>query len=122
MKHKTLYLFSIILSLTISASINAQDFDDEFLESLPEGVKEDLMKRNSDKEELEEDRYRRPSSYIEKKDSRKKLDNLQIQLDILQSELSESKEGDVEKRFGSKIFSLMQTSLMPFNEPNFDGS
>ena len=122
MKHKTLYLFSIILSLTLSSFIHAQDFDDEFLESLPEGVKEDLLKRNSDKEDLEADRYRRPSSYIEKKDSRKKLDNLQKQLDILQSELLESEEDDIEKRFGSKIFSLMQTTLMPFNEPNFDGS
>ena len=122
MKHKTLYLFSIILSLTLSSFIHAQDFDEKFLESLPEEVKEDLLKRNSDKEDLEADRYRRPSSYIEKKDSRKKLDNLQKQLDILQSELSESEEDDIEQRFGSKIFSLMQTTLMPFNEPNFDGS
>ena len=29
------------------------------------------MKRKSDKEELEEDRYRRPSSYIDKKNTRK---------------------------------------------------
>tara|TARA_B100000780_G_scaffold45172_1_gene28124 strand:+ start:1236 stop:3062 length:1827 start_codon:yes stop_codon:yes gene_type:complete len=124
MKHKNLYLFSIILSLIVSVSTQAQaqDFDDAFLDSLPEGVQEDLMKRKADKEELEEDKYRRPSSYIEKKDSKKKLDELQKQLDILQSELSESKDDDLEKRFGSKIFSLMQTSLMPFNEPNFDGS
>ncbi len=122
MKNKNLYLFSIILSLTVAASIQAQDFDDEFLESLPEGVQEDLMKRQTDKEELEEDRYRRPSSYIDKKDSRKKLDDLQKQLDILQRELLESKEDDLEERFGSKIFSLMQTTLMPFNEPNFDAS
>ncbi len=123
MKHKTLYLFPIIFSLlTTSVFIQAQDFDDKFLESLPEEVREDLMKRNADKEELEEDRYRRPSSYVEKKDARKKLNNLQKQLDILQSELSESKEDDIDKRFGYKIFSLMQTTLMPFNEPNFDGS
>ena len=122
MKHKTLYLFSIILSLTISTFSHAQDFDDEFLQSLPEGVKEDLIKRNSDKEELEENKYRRPSSYVSKKDTRKALNSLQKQLDILQIELLESEDGDIEKRFGSKIFSLMQTSLMPFNEPNFDGS
>ena len=122
MKHKTLYLFSIILSLTISTFSHAQDFDDEFLQSLPEGVKDDLIKRNSDKEELEENKYRRPSSYVSKKDTRKALNSLQKQLDILQIELLESEDGDIEKRFGSKIFSLMQTSLMPFNEPNFDGS
>ena len=42
---------------------------------------------------------------------------------MLQSELLESKkDNDIDKRFGSKMFSLMQTTLMPFNEPNFDGS
>jgi protein involved in polysaccharide export with SLBB domain len=102
--------------------MEAQEFDDDFLKSLPEGVKEDLMKRNSDKEELEEDRYRRPSSYIEKKNSRKEIEDLQKQLDVLRAELSDSERGNLEKRFGSKVFSLMQTTLMPFNEPNFDGS
>ena len=123
MKYKNLYLFSIILTLTVSHPIKAQDFDENFLESLPDGVRDDLMKRNSGKEELEKDRYRRPSSFIDKKDAGKKLNDLQIQIDLLQSELLESKkDNDIDKRFGSKMFSLMQTTLMPFNEPNFDGS
>ena len=52
MNYKKLYLIAFLL-LPL-ASIQAQDFDEEFLTSLPEDVKEDLLKRNSDKEKLEE--------------------------------------------------------------------
>ena len=54
MNYKKLYLIAFLL-LPL-ASIQAQDFDEEFLTSLPEDVKEDLLKRNSDKEKLEEDK------------------------------------------------------------------
>lgn len=122
MKYKIIYLPLTFLLLATSLLVHSQDFDEDFLKSLPDDVQEDLKKRNSDKEELEEDRYRRPSSYIDKKDSRKKIEELQKQLDTLRNELLESEEDDLYKRYGSKIFSLMQTTLMPFNEPNFDGS
>ncbi len=121
MNYKKLYLFGILLTFLVPAQ--AQDFDDEFLESLPDQVKEDLLKRNSAKEELEEDRYRRPSSYVEKDRVRKEVEDLKRQLQQLEDKLSDDKEGkELDKRFGSKIFSLMQTTLMPFNEPNFDAS
>jgi len=100
----------------------AQEFDAEFLESLPEEVREDLLKKNSKKEELEQDRYRRPSSYIEKEDYRKQITDLKRQLDKLENNLEESEEEDLKERFGTKVFSLMQTTFMPFNEPNFDGT
>lgn len=122
MKHITFYLLIIFFFLSTPFFIGAQDFDKDFLNSLPDDVKDDLVKRQSDKEELEEDRYRRPSSYIDKKNSRKKIEELQEQLDFLRSELLESEEEESDSRFGTKIFSLMQTTLMPFNEPNFDGS
>ena len=106
MKYKKLYLFAILLTSLVSAQ--AQDFDDEFLESLPEQVKQDLLKRNSAKEELEEDRYRRPSSYVEKERVRKEVEDLKKQLQELEDKLSDDKEGkELDKRFGSKIFSLM---------------
>ena len=121
MNYKKLYLIAFLL-LPL-ASIQAQDFDEEFLTSLPEDVKEDLLKRNSDKEKLEEDRYRRPSSYVEKENIRKQVEDLKKQLKLLEDKLSEDQEkSDFDKRFGSKIFSLMQTTLMPFNDPNFDAS
>ena len=49
------------------------------------------MKRKSDKEELEEDRYRRPSSYRQEK-YKKKIEELQKELDLLRSELTESED------------------------------
>ena len=121
MKHSISYLPYILFLITVPFFTVAQDFDEDFLKSLPEEVQEDLMKRKSDKEELEEDRYRRPSSYVEKKNSRKKIEELQKELDLLRGELLESEENKLDIRFGSEIFSLMQTTLMPFNEPNFDG-
>lgn len=86
--------FSLFLNL-----LSAQDFDESFLESLPSGVKEDLLNQTSSKKAEESIQYRRPSTYIIKPDT----DN-------------------VTDRFGSNIFSMMQTTLMPINEPNFDGS
>lgn len=121
MKHTIFYLSFILFFITFPSSVKAQDFDEDFLKSLPEEVQTDLKKRKSDKEELEEDRYRRPSSYIEKKNSRKKIEQLQKELDLLRGELLESEDNKLDIRFGSEIFSLMQTTLMPFNEPNFDG-
>tara|TARA_B000000475_G_scaffold248633_1_gene223739 strand:+ start:3444 stop:5267 length:1824 start_codon:yes stop_codon:yes gene_type:complete len=121
MKHTIFYLSFIFFFITSPSLVNAQDFDEDFMKSLPEEVQTDLMKRKSDKEELEEDRYRRPSSYVEKKNTRKKIEQLQKELDLLRGALLESEDDKLDTRFGSEIFSLMQTTLMPFNEPNFDG-
>lgn len=121
MKRTIFYLTFTFFLTTLPSLVIAQDFDEDFLKSLPEEVQTDLKKRKSDKEELEEDRYRRPSSYIEKKNSRKKIQELQKELDLLRGELLESEDDKLDIRFGSEIFSLMQTTLMPFNEPNFDG-
>ena len=81
----------------LSINTQAQDFDQSFLESLPNDIKDDLQKRTLEKQELEKPQYRRPSSYI----------------------LKPNKSSN---RYGSSIFSLMQTTLMPLNEPNFDGN
>ena len=123
-KCNQLSILSIFLMLFLIplAYSQAQEFDEEFLASLPEDVREDLLKKNSMQEELEEDRYRRPSSYIEKEDYRKQITDLKRQLDRLENDLEESDKEDLAERFGTKVFSLMQTTFMPFNEPNFDGS
>ena len=92
----SIYLFPIVLY--------AQDFDESFLESLPDEIRSDLLQRANDKEESEAAQYRRPSTYINK-----------------QSDLDSEGE-DTPNVFGYDIFSMMQSSLMPINEPNFDGS
>ncbi len=98
-KNKNLIIYlSVILFAPLSLS-QSDEYDESFLESLPEEVREDLLERKKSREDSEEPQYRRPSSFINKPE------------DIEDSD-----------RFGIKIFSMMQTTLMPLNEPNFDGS
>ncbi len=98
-KNKTLIIYlSVILFAPLSLT-QSEEYDESFLESLPEEVREDLLERKKSREDSEEPQYRRPSSFINKPE------------DVEDSD-----------RFGIKIFSMMQTTLMPLNEPNFDGS
>ena len=93
-------LYPLLLLIFITASpgfIIAQDFDEAFLKSLPEDVATDLQMRANEKKSSEEVQYRRPSTFINKPDQ-------------------------LSARFGARVFSMMQSSLMPINEPNFDGS
>ena len=78
----------------------SQDFDQEFLDSLPEDVRNDLLDQVEMKRSDEEIQYRRESTFIPKEE------------DIEEDEVF---------RFGTEVFKLMQTTLMPINEPNFDG-
>lgn len=90
--------FQIVFLLLFFSSLNfAQDFDQSFLKSLPANAAEDLLKRSNDQKDLTETQYRRPSTFIEKPD------------------ISSN-------RFGIKVFSMMQSTLMPINEPNYDSS
>ena len=91
---KTKYLMLILLSPFF---LSGQEYDKAFLDSLPEGIRADLLGQMEEKEQLEEVQYRRPTTFIEK-----------------------PAEGS--DRFGHKIFSMMQTTLMPLNEPNMDGN
>ena len=75
------------------------EYDQAFLESLPDDVRIELLNQSKEKNESEETQYRRPSSFIDKPDSALEID-----------------------RFGVSFFSMMQTTLMPINEPNFDAS
>ncbi len=95
MKYK--FCKPLLLITLFSVSINAQDFDASFLESLPDEVASDLINRSNEKTAQEDTQYRRPSTFINKPDAGS-------------------------QRFGARVFSMMQSSLMPINEPNFDGS
>jgi len=95
MKYK-LYTSLLIISF-LSLDSFSQEFDEAFLKSLPDDVASDLIDRSNNKDALEETQYRRPSTFIDKPDP-------------------------TSTRFGAKIFSMMQSSLMPLNEPNFDSS
>ena len=107
----------IILSacLILPLTVISQELSDAYLESLPDSVKEDVLKGIDAKEEKDRAVYKRPSTMV-KKD---------------QSEFSQYKEFKDSKidnetntniRFGKSIFESVQTSFMPINEPNLDGS
>ena len=96
--NSTKYLF-FLLFFTLPNFLYSQNFDEEFLESLPDEVREDLMKQVDKKNESEEEQYRRESTFIDKDDE----------------------DEDEELRFGFEFFSKIQTTLMPLNEPSFDG-
>ncbi len=86
-----------------SALISAQDIDKEYLDSLPEDVKEDVLDKIDAKEEMDKPVYRMASTMIDKDEE----------------ELEDIEESEI---FGKKFFDIIQTSFMPVNEPNLDGT
>ncbi len=95
---KNLFFSFLILSAFVNAQNLPSGIDPAFLSSLPLEMQKDLLSSLEDKDSLEEPVYRRSSTFIEKPNP------------------------DVSGRFGSNVFQSMQTTLMPINEPNFDGS
>lgn len=106
----------LIISLfVISMSSFTQELDEDYLASLPEDIRSDLLKKVKDGDEnFESPVYRRQSSAL-KKDTNK--DN-----EFDEEELEDSEEGDVKKVYGHQFFDTIQTTFMPVNEPNFNPS
>ena len=101
----------ILLSILLIASTTAysQELDSAYLESLPEGIREDVLDKINDREELDKPVYRRPSTMIAK--------------NYCSDDYADYRDCIVKSdRFGANIFDTMQTSFMPINEPNFDSS
>lgn len=102
MNIKIKILTATAVTFFLSHGLMAQsEYDESFLKSLPEEIRKDLLAQKESRDESEQAQYRRPSTFINKP-------------------LEEDKEKS--ERFGMEIFSMMQTTLMPINEPNFDGS
>jgi hypothetical protein len=93
--------FLIFTILITSATIFSQELDEAYLESLPDSVRNDVLSKIDQRDQAEKPIYRRQSSMIDKPslEARNKRN-----------------------RFGDNIFSMMQSSFMPINEPNFDSS
>lgn len=98
---KKIYLITLLSICSFFAL--SQDIDQAFLDSLPKEVREDVLNKIEEKKEQDKPIYRKASTMIDKDD------------EVLQ-------KAKKSKRFGSKIFDQLQTSFMPINEPNFDGS
>ena len=101
---KKIFLYTLLFLSTTSYS---QELDEAYLESLPENVRDDVLQKMTDREELDKPVYRRPSLMIGK--------NYCTGTDTKDCIPKSS-------RFGSNFFDMMQSSFMPINEPNFDSS
>lgn len=107
----------IILSICLILPLTfvAQELSDAYLESLPDSIRDDVLNEISDKNEKDKVVYKRPSTMVQKDESEfaqyKEFKDSKIDI-----------ESNTNVRFGKAIFESVQTSFMPINEPNFDGS
>ncbi len=122
---RKLKIFFLILPIFV---VQAQELDESFLSSLPDDVREDVLKRADAKEEETLNQYR-PSRYSSKLEQAEELINLKIRLEKDLLELEKRLKSDDElivptelKLFGTDFFSTFQTTFMPINEPNPDSS
>ena len=112
--------------MLVTVSINAQELDQEFLESLPDDVRKDIQERNQKKADGTDEKYRPYiySSKLSQVETFLKLkDRLETDLLELERRISSDKKialSEDLKVYGSDFFNTFQTSFMPINEPNPD--
>ena len=123
MKTTKLAILSFIL---ISVSLSAQEIDQEFLDSLPDDVREDLETRNQTRVDQTNETYR-PYMYSSKLSQAEELlslkDRLERDLLDLERRLDTGENLTINeelKLYGADFFNTFQTSFMPINEPNPD--
>lgn len=117
---KLLFLIAVVFS------INSQELDQSFLESIPEDIRNDLIEKNSKNTKNTKENYR-PYIYSSKLNQAEELIELKerLELDLLELERRlDSKDSLIIdkdlKLFGSSFFNTFQTTFMPINEPNPD--
>ena len=110
----------------VTVFINAQELDEEFLESLPDDVRKDIAERNQQKVDGTAETYRPYiySSKLKKVETFLKLKD-RLESDLLELERRISSDEKIVlsedlKVYGSDFFNTFQTSFMPINEPNPD--
>ena len=117
---------NIFVLLLIFPLLQAQELDPNFLNSLPDDIRNDILSKAQDNQESAEPNYRSSefSSKLELEDSIFKLkEKLEDNLEELEKRLqSDKKIVDDIQVYGSDFFTTFQTSFMPTNEPNPDSS
>ena len=103
----TILLATSFISSQELNSINSMDKD--FLESLPESVRADVLSEMEDKSDDKKNLKRRPSTEISKLETIKNWENFKKQQSLANNS----------ERYGLTLFNSMQSSFMPLNEPNF---
>ena len=116
-------IFVLLLAFPL---LQAQELDPNFLNSLPDDIRNDILSKAQNSQNSAEPNYRSSefSSKLELEDSVFKLkEKLEDNLQILEQRLqSDKKIVDELQVYGSNFFSTFQTSFMPTNEPNPDSS
>ncbi len=122
---KKLFILSLLLPIL---AIVAQEFDESFIESLPDDIKEDIMNRSDEQSKAFEDNYR-ASEYSSRLQQAEELISLKTRLEADLRELEKRLQSDDKLEispeleiFGSDFFDTFQTSFMPVNEPNPDST
>jgi len=117
---------AILSFMLISVSLHAQEFDQEFLDSLPDDVREDLETRSETRAQEGNETYR-PYLYSSKLSQAEELlslkDRLEKDLLDLERRLDTDENLTISeelKLYGADFFNTFQTSFMPINEPNPD--
>ena len=117
---------TLILSLLFTTYTFTQDFDDSFLETLPQEMQDDILEQSKTNQSSQNPVYRsiETQTKLEKKELEDLKKRLEADLDYLKRKLSEdedymSKENDLIV-FGSDFFRTYQSTYMPINEPNLN--
>ena len=118
MRKKFRKIFLIIIAFILTpfllsqsmGNVGQNQLDQDFLESLPESVRQDVLNEiQKSNEQDSKNLQKRPSTELSKLTTIKQWEDFQkSQLKIKSSE-----------RYGIKLFNSMQSSFMPLNEPNF---
>ncbi len=107
------YLFFTLLIAPLSFAQSTSEvgaLDKDFLQSLPESVRKDVMdEMMNGLESKTSNIQKRPSSQLSKLDVVKDWEKFKKKQLI----------GNKSERYGLKLFNTMQSSFMPLNEPNF---
>ena len=113
MKNQNKYIFSCLLViLTNILPAQSNDFDQDYLNSLPDSIRQDveneLLKNKESKESKQV--YLNPSSKLNKSQTILQWEKFKKENDLRQDE---------SERYGMRLFNSMQSSFMPVNEQNF---
>ena len=119
-------IIKLVSLMLVTVSINAQELDAEFLESLPDDIRKDIQENNMRKQDGTAEQYRPYvySSKFSKVETFLKLKD-RLERDLLELERRISTDDKINlsedlKVYGSDFFNTFQTSFMPINEPNPD--
>lgn len=112
--------------LSLPFSINSQQIDESFLNSLPKDLQDDIQKRAEDNND-QEPVYTsiQNQSKLEKLELEDLKNRLEEDLNLLKEKLeTDGIDSDNKKLkiFGSDFFSTYQSTYMPVNEPNLSSS